>query len=100
MCFCFNGDKKLYKDVGFDSNIKYGVNGDELLQVSNLVCSFFVIRAHDLQIKSPRETTSLIKHTIIFIAFTEFLLLLSRVINILRFENEKENTNDATSNRK
>ena len=43
MCFCFNGDKKLSEDVGFNSNIKDGVDGDELLQVSNLVCSFFYL---------------------------------------------------------
>ena len=42
MCFCFNGDKKLFKDVGFNSNIKDDVDGDKLLQVSNLVCSFFI----------------------------------------------------------
>ena len=41
MCFCFNGDKKLSEDVGFNSNIKDGVDGDELLQIYNLVCSFF-----------------------------------------------------------
>ena len=43
MCFCFNGDKKLYEDVDFNSNIKDGIDGDELLQVSNFVCSFFFI---------------------------------------------------------
>ena len=42
MCFCFNGDNKLSQDVGFNFNIKDGVDGDELLQVSNLVCSFFI----------------------------------------------------------
>ena len=42
MCFCFNGNKKLSENVGFNSNIKDGIDGDELLQVSNLVCSFFI----------------------------------------------------------
>ena len=42
MYFCFNGDKKLSEDYGFNSNIKDGVYGNELLQVSNLVCSFFI----------------------------------------------------------
>ena len=40
MCLYFNGDKKLSDDVGFNSNIKDGVNGDESLHVSKLVCSF------------------------------------------------------------
>ena len=31
MCFYFNGDKKLSEDVRFNSNIKDGVDGDELL---------------------------------------------------------------------
>ena len=43
MCFYFNGDKILSEDVGFNSNIKNGVDGDELLHVSNLVCSFFYL---------------------------------------------------------
>ena len=43
MCFCFNGDKKLSEDVGLNSNIKDDVDGDELLQVSNLVFSFFYL---------------------------------------------------------
>ena len=43
MCFCFNGNKKLSEDVNFNSNIKYGVDGDEVLKDSNLVCSFFYI---------------------------------------------------------
>ena len=42
MCFCFNGDKKLSEHVGFNSNIKDGVDDDELFQVSNLVYSFFI----------------------------------------------------------
>ena len=42
MCFCFNGDKKLSEDISFNSNSKDGIDGDELLQVSNLVCSFFI----------------------------------------------------------
>ena len=41
MYFCFNNTKKLSEDIGFNFNIKYGIDGDELLQVSNLVCSFF-----------------------------------------------------------
>ena len=36
------GDKKLSKDVGFNSNIKDGVDGDEVLKDSNLVCSCFI----------------------------------------------------------
>ena len=43
MYFCFNGDKKLSEDVGFNSNIKDDVDGDGLLQVSNLACSFFYL---------------------------------------------------------
>ena len=42
MCFYFNGDKKLFENVDFNSNIKDGVDGGELLQVSNLVFSFFI----------------------------------------------------------
>ena len=43
MYFCFNGDKTFSENVGFNSNIKDSVDGDELLQVSNFVCSFFYL---------------------------------------------------------
>ena len=48
LCFCFKSDKKLSENFGFNSNIKDssvkdGVDGDEVLKDSNLVCSFFII---------------------------------------------------------
>ena len=99
MCFCFNGDNKLSENVGFNSNIKDGVDGDELLQVSNLVCTFFIYGLRFANQISKRD--SVLNKTYNFVhCFTEFLLLLSRVTNMHRFEKEKENANDAASNRK